>query len=89
MTLSAADMSPKSRRVIEEPRNVFQVRSLAHVLQLAVKAGLEDCVFVDTNTGIMRDILKKLADSTLLNEDIQRKCNVLKVGFQRQARLRY
>ncbi|KAG6943787.1 hypothetical protein JG688_00017431, partial [Phytophthora aleatoria] len=89
MTSSAADMSPKSRRVIEEPHNVFQVRCLAHVLQLAVKAGLEDCVFVDTSIGIMRDILKKLADSTSLNEDLQRKCNVLKVGFERQARLRY
>ncbi|KAG6970092.1 hypothetical protein JG687_00002838 [Phytophthora cactorum] len=56
---------------------------------LAVKAGLEDCVFVDTSIGIMRDILKKLADSTSLNEDLQRKYNVLKVGFQQQGRLRY
>ncbi|KAG2767171.1 hypothetical protein PC129_g6854 [Phytophthora cactorum] len=37
----------------------------------------------------MRDILKKLADSTSLNEDLQRKYNVLKVGFQQQGRLRY
>ncbi|KAE9305341.1 hypothetical protein PR003_g21515 [Phytophthora rubi] len=61
---SAADMTSESGSAIEAPQNVFQVRCLAHVLQLAVKEGLTECSFVDTCIGTIRDILRKLVEST-------------------------
>ncbi|KAE8961352.1 hypothetical protein PR001_g30070, partial [Phytophthora rubi] len=79
---SAADTNLDSRSVIGEPHNVFQVRCLAHVLQLAAKEGITKCKLVDDSIGIVRDILRKLKDSTSMNEELQRICSVLNVKFQ-------
>ncbi|KAE9340374.1 hypothetical protein PR003_g10524 [Phytophthora rubi] len=79
---SAADMTSESGSAIEAPQNVFQVRCLAHVLQLAVKEGLTVRSFVDTCIGTIRDILRKLVESTALNEELERICKVLEVKFE-------
>ncbi|KAE8909028.1 hypothetical protein PF005_g3972 [Phytophthora fragariae] len=79
---SAADMTSESGSAIEAPQNVFQVCCLAHVLQLAVKEGLTECSVVDTCIGTIRDIVRKLVESTALNEELERICKLLEVKFE-------
>ncbi|KAE9277010.1 hypothetical protein PR003_g28901 [Phytophthora rubi] len=83
---SAAAMTMEPNQNIPEPHKVFQVRCLAHVLQLAVKEGLNECSFVDSGIGYVRDILKKMTESSSLNEELKRVCAVLNVAF-RQPKL--
>ncbi|POM63824.1 Hypothetical protein PHPALM_20731 [Phytophthora palmivora] len=78
---STTAMGLESSHALNEPQNVFQVRCLVHVLQLA-KEGLNECSFVDTSIGKIRDKLRTLADSTSLNEELERICNLLKVKFR-------
>jgi hypothetical protein len=60
---------------------VVQIRCLAHVLQLAVKAGLKNCERMDESVGDIRDILKKLSDSPSLLEALQGVCAALDIKF--------
>ncbi|KAK1943138.1 putative AC transposase [Phytophthora citrophthora] len=65
-----------------EPLVVFQVHCMAHVLQLAVKAGLQKCPFVDSSIGDVRDILKKIAESPSLLEGLKSVCEALQISFR-------
>lgn len=79
---SSASMDNSADANITETPVVYQVHCLAHVLQLAVKAGLQQCPFVESSIGRVRDIMKKISDSPSLREALVLVCKVLQVPFR-------
>lgn len=63
-----------------QENQVFLIRCLAHVLQLAVREGLEAVPVVDAAIGHFRDLVKKITDSPKLLEALDGICSVLKVN---------
>lgn len=63
-----------------QPRNVFLLRCLAHVMQLAIKEGLTRSPVIDAAIGHFRDLAKKILDSPKLLEALAGICSVLKIN---------
>ena len=66
--------------VTGSPRTVFQLRCIAHVLQLAVQNGLKSCPMLDNSIGRFRELMKKILDSPKLLEALASICSSLKVA---------
>ncbi|PTQ45089.1 hypothetical protein MARPO_0016s0138 [Marchantia polymorpha] len=66
--------------VVGYARTVFQLRCIAHVLQLAVQHGLKSCPMMDNAIGRFRELMKKIVDSPKLLESLASICSSLKIA---------
>ncbi|BBN14357.1 hypothetical protein Mp_6g11000 [Marchantia polymorpha subsp. ruderalis] len=78
VALSAAEDNDIA--VVGYARTVFQLRCLAHVLQLAVQHGLKSCPMMDNAIGRFRELMKKIVDLPKLLESLASICSSLKVA---------
>jgi hypothetical protein len=74
-----------SPNITEQRNQVLFLRCFAHVLQLAVRAGLRKCEFLDNAIGYFRDLAKAISDSPKCVEALSRVCSALSVPCRKRV----
>jgi hypothetical protein len=72
----SSDNQPRAAPFPDDPP-VTYLRCFAHVLQLAVRAGIEKCDDINAALGGLREVVKKMGESPKLLQQYEVVCNSL------------
>ena len=78
-----SELTGANDQEIPSARRVFQIPCIAHTLNLAVKQGFKAVPAIESVIGRLRDIFRKIKDSTKLSEKCEECCTSKNLTYER------